>query len=353
MAWGEEAPSVWAEKDIDPLRLPFELARVAARKPDRSGWRVQLTVRPSDPAGHDMNTTTTLGPIPWDDRWAFDGEQPYGQTAPVAIPQLGIAYGVENTVVSVAPGSPAARAGIQANDQLHALRVREAGEKLDSDVQWSSQLSIAYPDNKDVDAWGWASLFYELQATDYHEVELEVKRGTAVQPPVKMTAEVDPTSPRAGRGLLLMADTTLKKGDTLLEALRLGVRQTISLTKTMYLSLSRVLSGRISARKSMGGPIEIASQAFTAADDPYILILYLGIISINLAVVNFLPIPVLDGGHMVFLLYEKLRGRRPSEAVQAVATRVGLAVIVLLMITVFGLDIRRRFPDFWRRIFGH
>jgi regulator of sigma E protease len=58
--------------------------------------------------------------------------------------------------------------------------------------------------------------------------------------------------------------------------------------------------------------------------------------------VNFLPIPVLDGGHMVFLIYEKVSGRRPSEAVRAAATYLGLAILAALMIFVFYLDIMRR-----------
>jgi len=58
-------------------------------------------------------------------------------------------------------------------------------------------------------------------------------------------------------------------------------------------------------------------------------------------VVNFLPIPVLDGGHMVFLIYEKLRGRPPSEAVRVAAAYVGLLLIVALMLFVFYLDGQR------------
>jgi len=67
-------------------------------------------------------------------------------------------------------------------------------------------------------------------------------------------------------------------------------------------------------------------------------------ISLNLAVVNFLPIPILDGGHMVFLIYEALRRRRPSETVQAVATYAGLAVILSLMVFVFYNDIKAIWP---------
>jgi regulator of sigma E protease len=62
-------------------------------------------------------------------------------------------------------------------------------------------------------------------------------------------------------------------------------------------------------------------------------------LSANLAVVNFLPIPVLDGGHMVFLVYEWLRGKPPSEGVVAALSYLGLALILTLMMFVFGLDL--------------
>jgi regulator of sigma E protease len=62
-------------------------------------------------------------------------------------------------------------------------------------------------------------------------------------------------------------------------------------------------------------------------------------LSANLAVVNFLPIPVLDGGHMVFLVYELLRGKPPSEGVVAVLSYIGLALLLTLMMFVFGLDL--------------
>jgi regulator of sigma E protease len=127
------------------------------------------------------------------------------------------------------------------------------------------------------------------------------------------------------------------------QALGFGVERTVGFIQQIYLNLSSMLSGRVSA-KSVGGPIEIASQAFTAAgEDFYLFLLFLGIISINLAVVNFLPIPVLDGGHMVFLVYEWVRGRPPSEAVRTIATYIGLALLLALMVFVFYLDISRRF----------
>ena len=83
-------------------------------------------------------------------------------------------------------------------------------------------------------------------------------------------------------------------------------------------------------------------MAFRASEDPYGFLLLLAILSINLAVVNFLPIPLLDGGHMVFLIYEKIRGKPPSENVRAIATYIGLAMLLSLMVYVFYLDIKRR-----------
>ena len=67
----------------------------------------------------------------------------------------------------------------------------------------------------------------------------------------------------------------------------------------------------------------------------------LALISVNLAVVNFLPIPVLDGGHMVFLIYEWLRGKPASQAIYAFANYAGLFLIASLMLFVIYLDISR------------
>ena len=67
--------------------------------------------------------------------------------------------------------------------------------------------------------------------------------------------------------------------------------------------------------------------------------MFLTFISANLAVLNFLPIPVLDGGHMVFLAYEGIRGKPPSEKIQVGLTYAGLLFLVGLMIFVFGLDL--------------
>jgi regulator of sigma E protease len=109
----------------------------------------------------------------------------------------------------------------------------------------------------------------------------------------------------------------------------------------VYGTLRGIITNRISPR-NLGGPITIARVAFTIAGENFWEFVYfLGLISINLAVVNFLPIPVLDGGHMVFLIYEKIRGKPASEQVRSGATIVGLLLLASLMIFVIYLDVSR------------
>jgi len=107
----------------------------------------------------------------------------------------------------------------------------------------------------------------------------------------------------------------------------------------VYRFLQKLTSNQISPRL-LGGPIEIAKQAGKSAEEGFSrLLLFLTMLSANLAVVNFLPIPVLDGGHMVFLAYEWLRGKPPSEGVVVALSYLGLILILSLMLFVFGLDL--------------
>src|SRR5262249_2735802 len=124
-------------------------------------------------------------------------------------------------------------------------------------------------------------------------------------------------------------------------AVTLGMQRTWRSIIQIYLNLRAIVTGRVSA-KTIGGPIMIAQVAYTfAGENMYAFILFLGIISVNLAVINFLPIPVLGGGHMVFLIYEKLRGQPASEQVRAAATYAGLMLLASLMVFVIYLDMKR------------
>ena len=141
------------------------------------------------------------------------------------------------------------------------------------------------------------------------------------------------------RGLIFEPVTRLVRAASFTEAIQQGSGKALSDLSLVYRFLRKLTSNQISPRL-LGGPIEIAKQAGKSAEEGFgRLLLFLTMLSANLAVVNFLPIPVLDGGHMIFLAYEWVRGKPPSEGVVAVLSYVGLALILSLMLFVFGLDL--------------
>jgi regulator of sigma E protease len=123
------------------------------------------------------------------------------------------------------------------------------------------------------------------------------------------------------------------------EAVALGWRETKYSLSLVFRFLRKLMSGQVSV-KGIGGPVEIARQAGAMASEgmsPFLL--FLGMLSANLAVLNFLPIPMLDGGHMVFLAAEGVRGKPVSERVVALFTTAGLVLLLSLMVFVLLLDV--------------
>ena len=127
-----------------------------------------------------------------------------------------------------------------------------------------------------------------------------------------------------------------------LDACLLGLHQTWVQTARIFATLRSLFTGGVSV-KELGGPLHIVDTAYkVAANDTLAKLIHLlAILSINLAVINVLPIPVLDGGHIVFLAVEKLKGRPVSNEVMAYAQWAGLLLIVGLMALVFFNDIQR------------
>ena len=92
--------------------------------------------------------------------------------------------------------------------------------------------------------------------------------------------------------------------------------------------------------KQLMGPVAIADLSGSAAEQGWIqLFSLMAMISLNLGLLNLMPIPVLDGGHMVFLLWEAIARRKPSERVLVTATYIGFAFVVGLMFTVIWVDL--------------
>ena len=94
--------------------------------------------------------------------------------------------------------------------------------------------------------------------------------------------------------------------------------------------------------KQLHGPVGIVHIGTKVADRGFMyLLFFLAMISVNLAVLNFLPLPIVDGGLFLFLVYEKIRGRPPSIAFQNAAALLGLALIGTLFVVTFFNDVMR------------
>lgn len=120
-----------------------------------------------------------------------------------------------------------------------------------------------------------------------------------------------------------------------------GVRQTWVVSKLTVLSLVKVFQGIISP-KTLGGPILIAQMAGAQAKEGVVqFLLFMALLSINLAVLNVLPIPILDGGHLLFYGIELVTGHEISLRWREMAQQVGFVLLILLMIFVFMMDIER------------
>jgi regulator of sigma E protease len=120
-----------------------------------------------------------------------------------------------------------------------------------------------------------------------------------------------------------------------------GLSQTWNISRLTLLSIVKII-GRTLPADSLGGPIRIAEIAGEFAEAGIVSFFSLmAIISVNLGVLNLLPIPILDGGHIFFILVEAIKGRPLSMKKMEIAQQIGLAFIILLMVFVFYNDIAR------------
>lgn len=121
----------------------------------------------------------------------------------------------------------------------------------------------------------------------------------------------------------------------------IGLQQTAKWTWMTFEVVGKMIAGRVSPR-TLGGPIAIAQMAGETAEAGLLSFLFLvAVLSVNLGVLNLLPIPILDGGHILFFLIEAVRGRPVSIRNREIAQQIGLIVLLFLMVYVFYNDISR------------
>ncbi|PSR56207.1 RIP metalloprotease RseP [Adhaeribacter arboris] len=181
--------------------------------------------------------------------------------------------------------------------------------------------------------------FHELQAAlaarENKPVTLGIQRGNQVVT-AKTTVEKDGTL-GFYPNILLNYDT---RYFSFLNSIPRGTEQAFSILTTHIKGLKKLVSGEMSS-KSLGGPIMIA-QTYGSTFNWFKFWTLTGVLSIILAFMNFLPIPALDGGHVMFLTYEMVTGQKPSDKFLEKAQLVGMVLLIGLMIFAFGNDIYYR-----------
>lgn len=215
-----------------------------------------------------------------------------------------------NVVGSVEPASAAAESGIQPGDRIIAIAGRPTST--------------------------FADVFNAVVVRPGEQVTVEVERGGSVrQLSVHLGTDVieDPAGASFKRGLLGVYPTTqVQEPVSLLEAIPMATAYSWGMTRAIADGIVQLARGRISP-KQIGGPIKIAQVAGEGAlQGPLAFVSLLALLSINLGFINLLPVPVLDGGHLLFYTVEAVRRRPMSIQAQEWAFRGGLALLLALLL---------------------
>jgi regulator of sigma E protease len=126
-----------------------------------------------------------------------------------------------------------------------------------------------------------------------------------------------------------------------LQAIVKGSEHTWNVTKLTVIAVGKIFTGSISA-DNIGGPIMIAKTAGDQAKTGLVYFLsFMALLSINLGLLNLLPVPILDGGHLVFYLWEMIVGKPVNLKTREIAQQIGLVLLVGLMVLAFYNDIAR------------
>jgi len=223
-------------------------------------------------------------------------------------------------VAKVLPDTAAAEAGLAAGDRIAAIN----GSAVDrfEDIQRLVQLNLDSPLAMEVERDGRA---VTLDAT----------------PQIVTTQDADGCPVRIAR-LGIQADGGREfKEFGFFDALASGATQTVGMAVDTLSAVWQIIEGRRTTDE-LGGPIRIAEMSGQVAEIGIISLLwFMALLSVNLGLINLFPVPMLDGGHLVFYGYEWLRGRPLTPRLQDVCFKMGLALVLGLMLFVTINDILR------------
>ena len=238
--------------------------------------------------------------------------------------EAGYYLGIEEippVVNEVVPGKPAAAAGFKEGDRVLAID----GALIHTWTQMTALVKDSPGKTLRVDV-----------LRDGHRVSL------AVTPAAESTT-VNGQPVQVGKIGIAGPDRSLMKSATPLAAVYNGLEATWKWTELTIVGLYKMIIGDISS-KNIGGPLTIAKiSGEAAAQGPANVIFLIALLSINLGVLNLLPIPILDGGHLLFFLIEGILRKPLGERQRELAQQVGLVLLVGVMIFAFWNDLERIF----------
>jgi regulator of sigma E protease len=256
---------------------------------------------------------------------------------------------VDTFVAQVLPNSPAAKAGFLVGDQVLGY--------LPNDAAIDANQCTQTPLSKPITIWSF--LHRDLTTKPGETRVLAVHRpGVACTMAFSITPAAQPIDVESGQAY---PDETVQIGMLNVQAVDpnpdlINVEDRVSFAareswyrtgrtiKEISLIFARLVQGEV-PMKSLGSPIMIYKVAGQAADEGWDRFLWaMALISINLGIINLLPIPMLDGGHLIFILVEAVRRKPVSMRFREISSFVGLSFILLLMLFAIKNDIERYWP---------
>ena len=291
--------------DGKPVQYWEDLARVIQTA---NGRQLEVTVQGRDGG----QRKAALTPVQAKRKDLFGDDQTVWEIG--ASPYLAPAIG------DVIPGDPAEQAGLRSNDVVVAVE----GQAVMS----------------------WEELAEKIHQRAGQPTRLEVKRGTetlAITVTPKKGKVPGPDGKETEVGLVGIRPggaTTMVRSNPL-SAMWEGLAWSTDVTVKTGIGLYKIVVGQLD-RSNIGGPIQIAKTAGEQARQGIVsLALFTAVISINLFLLNLLPVPMLDGGQLLFFAFEAVLGRPLSMRKREVAQQVGFALLMLLMVFAFYNDFKR------------
>ena len=319
---GDELVSIQGAPIGNPLTLPFRLP---------ADETLEVVVKR---AGKEQTISVQQNLDAWNSHFDSTG-------AMVGLESIGLAYRVTREVAEVIPNSPAAESGkIKPGDMITTMQLYAEGEDHKQAIErHTKRYNVPMKLDDEVRTWpyivGWVQ-----QAGPGVDFRVTVERDGSKEE-VQLASYDLEGAHYPDRGLLLMPLNRVHTANNWGEAFQLGLRETGEKVREVWNVLTLLVTGRLSMN-NLGGPLLIAKVASSEASVGLPrLLLFLTYLSANLALLNFLPIPVLDGGHMVFLTWEGVVGRPVPEWLQQGLTFAGFCCLMALMVFVFANDITR------------